>query len=80
MRQLVVLVSFRQGMFSSCKRKMPQIDTEIYEVFDTISEQFPRNFDISTDTINNKGTSYAICFLRGSLQRFALETLQNDSK
>ena len=66
---------------------MPHLDNENVEekfddfvVFDPISVIFPRDFVISSNTINNERTCYAAHILRRTLQRFASKTLQNDSK
>ena len=82
MGQLVVSVSFRQEISSIWKRKMPEIDPAIVEnfvVFDEISVQFPIDFVISSNTINNERTK-ELLFLKRTLQRFASKTLQKDCK
>ena len=53
---------------------MPQIQTEIEEiiiVFDAFCVQFPREIVIRFNTDNNEKTSYAVPFLKRTLQRFA---------
>ena len=61
---------------------MINVDLEIVEkfdlfvVFDTISVQFPRGFVISSITLNNERPSYALHFLKRTLQRFASKTIQ----
>ena len=42
--------------------------------FDEISVQFPKVFVFSYITLNNERTSYAIHFLKRTLQRFASKT------
>ena len=65
---------------------MLQIDPEIVKnfevvvIFDAISVEFPRFSVKGFNTINNEKTSYALRFLKGTFQRFASKTLQNDSK
>ena len=79
----LVSVSFCQEISSIWKRKMPEIDpaiVEIFVVFDEISVHFPIDFVISSNTINNERTRYAIIFLKRTLQRFASKTLQKDCK
>ena len=76
----VVSVSFRQQIRSISESKMLKIDLEIAEkievfvVFDAISVPFPRVFVNSSITLNNETTSYAIHFLKRTLQRFASKT------
>ena len=78
--KVVVSVSFRQQIRSISNSKMLKIDLEIVEkfgefiVFDAISVQFPRVIVISSITLNNGKTSYAIHFLKRALQRFASKT------
>ena len=68
MEQLVVSVSFRQKISSFCEREMPQVDNknvekiEVFVVFDAISVQFPREFIICFNAINNKRTRLASIF------------------
>ena len=77
----VASVSFRQEIKTFCTKTMPQIDPEIVEkfhvfvVFDAISVQFPRDFVICSNTINNEKLSYAAHFLERTLQRFVSTTL-----
>ena len=69
---------------------MPQIDPElsikicqlkVFLVFDAISVHFPRfRSKFQHSQINNARTSYALHFLKRTLQRFASNALQNDSK
>ena len=81
MKKNAVSVSFRQQIRSISESKMLKIDLEIAEkfegfvVFDAISVQFPRVFVNSSITLNNERTSYAIHFLKRTLQRFASKTL-----
>ena len=49
---------------------------EVFVVFDTISVQLLRGFVISSITLNNERTSYALHFLKRTLQRFASKTIQ----
>ena len=85
MGQLVVSVYFRQEISSICKNKMPQIDPEnvkkfeVSVVFDAISVQFPRVFQIRSNTNNNKKRTMCKIFLKKALQRNS-KTLQNDYK
>ena len=64
--KIVVSVSFRQQIRSVSISKLLKIFLEIVEkfedvvVFDAISVQFPRVFVISSITLNNERTSYAI--------------------
>ena len=64
--KVFVSVSFRQRIRSISISKMLKIDLELVEkfkdfvVFDAISVQFPWNFVISSITLNNERTSYAI--------------------
>ena len=59
---------------------MLEIDLEVVEkfddfvVFDAISVQFPKVFVISSITLNNERTSYAIHFLKRKLHGFASKT------
>ena len=68
--KVVVSVSFRQQIRSISNSKILKIDLEVDEkfedfvVFDAISVQFPRVFVISSITLNNERTSYAILFLK----------------
>ena len=65
---------------------MPQIDSENFGKlsfcrFDALSGHFPRAFVISSNTVKmKKNESYAVQYLKSTLQRFASKTLQNDSK
>ena len=77
-------MGLRQEINTICFRKMPSNETENIEKFetfrfDTISAVFPVNFVKSSKTIKNETTSYAVHFLKRSLQRFASKTFQNDS-
>ena len=60
---------------------MPKVDLEIVGKFfvglDAISVEFPRVIVISSITLNNEKTSYALHFFRGTLKRFASKTLQH---
>ena len=82
--QICVSMSFRHEISSTCKRKMPQIDPELSKklnFFDAFSVQFSKNFALRSSTINSTTkTSFALHFLKKTLQRFASKTLQNDSK
>ena len=76
-------MSFRQPISSFSKGTMLEVDLDIVEifelfvVFDAISVQFPRVFLISSITINNERTSYALHFLKRTLLGFASKTLIN---
>ena len=78
--KVVISVSFRQQIRTISNSKMLEIDLEVVEkfddfvVFDAISAQFPKVFVISSITLNNERTSYAIHFLKRTLQRFASNT------
>ena len=73
MGQLVVSVYFRQEISSICKNKMPRIDPEnvkqfeVSVVFDAISVQFPRVFQIRSNTNNNKKKNYVQDFFEESV-------------
>ena len=75
-----ISVSFRQQIRSISESEMLKIDLEIAEkfevfvVFDAISVQFPRVFVNSSIMLNNERTSYAIHFLKRTLQCFASKT------
>ena len=63
---------------------MPKIDPEFVEkiwsfVVDAISVQFPSDFAISSNTVNNKWTRITIVFGE-NVAAFASKTVQNDSK
>ena len=78
--KVVVSVSFRQQIKTIANSKVLEIDLEVVEkfddfvVFDAISVQFPKVFVISSITLNNERTSYAIHFLKRTLKRFASKT------
>ena len=78
--KVVVSVSFRQQIRTISNSKVLEMDLEVVEkfddfvVFDAISVQFPKVFVISSITLNNERTSYAIHFLKRTLQRFASKT------
>ena len=78
--KIVVSVSFRQQIRTISNSKVLEIDLEVVEkfddfvVFDAISVQYPKVFVISSITLNNKKTSFAIHFLKRTLQRFASKT------
>ena len=78
--KVVVSVSFRQQIKTIANSKVLEIDLEVVEkfddfvVFDAISVQFPKVFVFSSITLNNERTSYAIHFLKRTLQRFASKT------
>ena len=73
-------LSFRQQIRTISNSKVLEIDLEVVDkfddfvVFDAISLQFPKVFVISSITLNNERTSYAIHFLKRTLQRFASKT------
>ena len=75
--EVVVSVSFRQQIRSISNSKRLKTGVEIVEkfgdfvVFDAIFVQLRRVFVISSITLNNERTSYAIPFLKRTLQRFA---------
>ena len=79
MGQLVVKVRFRQEINSICKGKKHQIDTEIVEnlevfiVFDAISVQFPKEFVIRSNTINNEKPSFAMVFSEENVAAFCFK-------
>ena len=66
--KVVVSVSFRQQIRTISNSKLLEIDLEVVEkfddfvVFDAFSVQFPKVFVISSITLNNERTSYAIHF------------------
>ena len=66
--KVVVCVSFWQHIRTISNSKVLDIDLEVVEkfddfvVFDAISVQFPKVFVISSITLNNERTSYAIHF------------------
>ena len=78
--KVVVSVSFRQQIRTISNSKVLEIDLEVVEkfddfvIFDAIFVQFPKVFVISSITLNNERTSYAIHFLKKTLQRFAPKT------
>ena len=78
--KVFVSVSFRQQIRTISNSKVLEVDIEVVEkfddfvVFDAISVQFPEVFVISSITTNNERTSYAIYFLKRTLQRFASKT------
>ena len=78
--KVVVSVSFRQQIKSISNSNVLEIDLEVVEkfddfvVFDAVSVQFPKVFVINSITLNNERTSYAIHFLKRTLQRFASKT------
>ena len=78
--KVVVSVSFRQQIRTISNSKVLEIDLEVVEkfddfvVFDAISVQFPKVSVISSIPLNNERTSYAIHFLKRTLQRFASKT------
>ena len=84
MKKIVISVRFRQEIGSNCEKRF-QIDpkivvrVEVSVLCDALSAQYPRAFGISSKAIKNDRTSFALHFLRRTLQRFASKTLQNDS-
>ena len=63
MGKFVVSVSFRHKIILICKRKMPQIDPEMSKKIvdlDATSVQFPRDFVLSSNTINSTTNEQAM--------------------
>ena len=63
-------VSFRQKINSIIEKKIGSIDpgnVETIVVFDAIPLQFPKNFIINSNTINNERASFAAQCLKRTL-------------
>ena len=82
-----MLVSFRHGISSICKRKVIQIDPEFEKNLKFLSflMQFLYIFlyilsKFQSNQLNNKRMSYALHFLERTLQHSASKILQIDSK
>ena len=79
--KVVVSVSFRQQIRTISNSKVLEIDLEVVEkfddfvVFDAISVQFPRVFVISSITLNNERTSYAIHFFEENFAAFCFKNI-----
>ena len=78
--KVVVSVSFQQQIRTISNSKVLEIDLEVVEkvddfvVFDAIFVHVPKVFVINSITLNNERTSYAIHFLKKTLQSFASKT------
>ena len=81
--KVVVSVSFRQQIRTISNSKVLEIDLEVVEkfddfvVFDAISVQFPKVLFISSITLNNERTSYAILFLEENVAAFCFKNTNN---